>query len=79
MKTDDLLKARLQEVKEQVDARMAVVMPLREKRDKFIADTDKKVQQMNAEIKEAEEGLFDLRMEHGRLAKVTGGKTLSGM
>lgn len=49
--------------------------PLRIKRDKHVQAARKVEDKMNAEIKKAEEGLFELEMERATIARALGGKT----
>lgn len=71
------LQTRMAEVKEEIAAIMAKAGPLREARDAWSAEADRKRQEMNAEIKAVEAGLFDLRQEEAMIAKALGGKSLN--
>lgn len=54
---------------------LAVSVPLREARDKLSQETDKKLKEMNAAIKKAEVGLYELDVEAGVLVRALKGKT----
>lgn len=59
------------------DAIHAKSGPLREARDRFANEARAKEMAMNAEIKVAEDGLYEICNELGMLAKATGGRSMS--
>ncbi len=54
---------------------LAKSMPLREKRDKEFQAAQKLFDDRTAEIKKVENGLFEIDMERGTLARALGGRT----
>ena len=54
---------------------LAKSMPLREKRDKDFQAAQKLFDDRSAEIKKIENGLFEIDMERGTLARALGGRT----
>lgn len=65
-------RARYWELQKQIEAIEKVANPLRAKRDKHVQAARKIEDAMNAEIKKAEEGLFDLRDEFAGVARSVG-------
>ena len=70
--TKEAMRARFDELNAQVEAIKAVAGPLREKRDEIVQTQAKIADELNAEIKAKEEGLFDLEMERAMLARAVG-------
>lgn len=75
--TEENLRARQKELKEELKAIEATTVPMREARDKFVQEHDVKLQEMNKALREAEAPLFELKQEAGMIAKALGGKALS--
>lgn len=69
------LRARFAEIKVQVEAIESASAPLREKRDRHVQKAREAEDKMNAEIKAAEAGLFDLKQEMGMIVRALNGKT----
>jgi hypothetical protein len=55
--------------------KLAASAPLRTKRDAKIAAHDVEIAALNAQIKAAEAGLYDIDMERAALARALSGKT----
>lgn len=70
------LETRKVELEDEIKKITDVTEPLRAARDKFVQDHDIERKRLNDELKAAEEGLFDLRTEQGRIARALGGKSL---
>lgn len=70
--TKEAMCARFDELNTQVEAIKAVTEPLRAKRDEIVQAHDREANALNAEIKAAEEGLFELEMERAALARAVG-------
>jgi hypothetical protein len=66
---DDLARARFRELTARKDAIMAESAPLREARDEHSRQSRATEDQMNADIKKAEEGLFDIDQEIAKLVR----------
>lgn len=71
----EVLRKRFHENRDERDAILAKSTPLREERDRLIHQNNDRIAELNAQIKEAEAGLFDLDMEAGTLVRALGGKT----
>jgi uncharacterized coiled-coil DUF342 family protein len=71
----DKLRARFAELSEKRDRIRAKADPLREERDSFVQANAAKEAAMNAAIRKAEEGLFELDQEAATIARALGGKT----
>ena len=71
----DNMRARFHELGRQRDAILAKSAPLRQRRDRLVAEMESAVSALNVEVKEAETGLFDIDSERGALARALGGKT----
>lgn len=68
----DEMRARFWALK---DAAEAVSLPMREARDAFAREARAREEAMNAEIRIAEEGLFEMKQEMAFIARGLGGKT----
>lgn len=76
-KTKELLQQRAEELTRQRDAILAKTGPMREARDRFKSDAFARIRAMDAELKEAEKGLFDLGNELSMIARAAGGRKMS--
>jgi hypothetical protein len=70
------MRARLDELNTQRESILAASTPLRAARDAFLAEKAAQEEVMNAEIRGVEEGLYDIDMERGLLAKALGGRSI---
>lgn len=75
MLSEDAMRRRFHQNRAERAAILARSAPLREERDRIQAEADARIRALNAQIREAETGLFDLDNEAGRLARALGGKT----
>ena len=75
--TVELLRERAAELKQEIDAKRAAAEPLRAARDKVVNDARAAEMELNAKIREAEAGLFELCNEQGAVAKALGGRSMS--
>ncbi len=73
--TPEALRTAFHDLCDQRDAIRAVSTPMREARDAFVQDARAQEDAMNAAIREAEAGLFDIEMQIGAAARALGGKT----
>jgi hypothetical protein len=76
--TNDLLRARFQELRADIEAIEAVSAPLRAARDGVmakIAPLEKEAEALASQFIAAEEGLFDKKRELARLSRALDGKT----
>ena len=73
--TEEAMRARFHELGALSDEKLAVSTPLREQRDAIVQAAREQEDALNAQIAEAEEGLFDIDMERGALARALKGKT----
>jgi vacuolar-type H+-ATPase subunit D/Vma8 len=74
----DLIRARFHELREEIDAIEAVSMPLREKRDAIFAKAqaiEDTAKPLDAQILDAEAGLYEKKNELAMLSRALGGKT----
>ena len=71
----DNMRARFHELGRQRAVILTKSEPLRQQRDRFVADMEGKLAELNAQVKEAEAGLFEIDVERGALARALGGKT----
>jgi len=75
--TNDLLRARFNELRTKREQILAQSEPLRMERDRISNDATIRCRELAEQIKGIELGLFDLDMDLGRLAKALGGRSLS--
>jgi len=73
--TPDAMRKRFHEARDERAAILAKSGPLREQRDQIKREYETKMADLNAQIKQAESGLYDLDMEIGALSKALRGKT----
>jgi len=73
--SEDNMRKRFHENRDQRDAILAESVPLREERDRLIHQNKDKIDELNAKIKEIEAPLFDLDNEAGGLVRALKGKT----
>lgn len=73
--TEDGMRARFHALTAEREKILAKSGPLRAERDAFVQETRPKEQAMNAAIKKAEAGLFDIDQERAALARALKGKT----
>lgn len=73
--TTEDMRARFHFVAAEVEKVEKVSGPLRAKRDALVNKHAEQVAKLDAEIKEAEEGLFDIKVEQGNLARLLRGQT----
>jgi predicted nucleic acid-binding Zn-ribbon protein len=73
--TKEGLRARFEELTTQVEAIRAVSGPLRLARDEMVNDHRQAEQDADAEIRMAEEGLFDAEQERAMIVRALNGKT----
>jgi uncharacterized coiled-coil DUF342 family protein len=71
----DEMRARFHELGAQRDKIKAKADPMRAKRDKVVNEAATQERQMNAAIREAEAGLYEIDCERGALARALSGKT----
>lgn len=75
--TKDTIAERRDEVVAEIEAIEQVTLAKREARDKLINDHEKTVAELNAELRELEKPLFDLKNEHATLSRALGGRSLN--
>lgn len=75
--TKELLRARFDELNKQRDAILAASGPLREERDRLVNDARARENEINARIKEAERGLYEIDCDRAMLARALGGRAMS--
>lgn len=73
--TKEGLRARFEELTEQRDVILAVSAPLRAKRDAAVQAAREAEDALNAQIKEAETGLFEIDDERAMVVRALNGKT----
>lgn len=73
--TPDQARKLFHELQDRRDAILAVSGPLREARDAFVQKARAEENAMNAAIKEAETGLYDIDVESASWARFLNGKT----
>lgn len=73
--TEDAMRARFAELTQAREAILAISTPLRQSRDAAVNAARDAETAMNAEIKAAEAGLFEIDMERGALARALKGQT----
>ena len=76
--SEQTLQKRFHELGRQVDAINAKAAPAREElraAQAVAENANAAVRAINAKVKEAEAGLFEIKMERGRIAKFLNGKT----
>jgi hypothetical protein len=73
--SDDEARALFHKLGAERDAILAVSTPLRDERDAAAAIARAAETAMNAAIKEAETGLYEIDVKRGRIARMLGGKT----
>jgi len=71
----DTMRRRFHEARDERAAILEKSGPLREQRDQIKREYDAKMADLNAQIKQAEAGLYDLDMEIGALSKALRGRT----
>lgn len=73
----DNMKKRFHELGKKRAAILARTTPLREQRDRIVQEAEAKARALADQYKQIEkdEGLYDLDMERGMLARALGGKT----
>lgn len=69
------LRARFAELSTQRETIVAAAAPLREKRDALVNKAREDEKAINAEIRKAEAGLFELDQERAMISRALGGKT----
>ena len=69
MALEDDMRVRFHELGAQRDQKLAVSGPLRAQRDLLIAEHEATITALNAQIKEAEAGLYEIDTERGRIAR----------
>lgn len=75
--TPEAMRARLDKLREDKAKREAVLEPLRAELKALVAETTEAERALRAKIKQASEGMYDLDVEIGTLAKALGGRSLS--
>lgn len=73
--TEDEMRSRFHALTVEREKILAKSGPLRAERDAFVQETRPKEQSMNAAIKKAETGLYDIDMERAALVRALKGKT----
>lgn len=73
--SDEDARREFHELGAQRDAIVAVSGPIRATRDAEVAAHELRRADLDAQIREAEEGLFEIDRARGRLAKMLGGRT----
>lgn len=73
----ETMRKRFHELGKKRDGILAKTMPLRAQRDKVVQEADAKAKALAAQYLkiEKDEGLYDIEMERGALARALGGKT----
>lgn len=74
---DTLMKQKLADLQGKRAAILAVSGPLRAERDRIKNEAKAQIDALNAKIKDAEAGLFELDQDIGKLAKASGGRSMS--
>lgn len=69
------LRARFAELGEQREGMLATSAPLREQRDTIARAAQEQIAALDVQIRDAEDGLFDIDQERGLIARALGGKT----
>lgn len=69
------LRTRFAELGEQRDAILASSGPVREQRDAIAHDAQEKMAALDARIRAAEDGLFDIDQARALISRALGGKT----
>jgi hypothetical protein len=72
--TPDEMRARFWELKARADAQREKAAPLREERDKLVAEQMKELAKHDAKVAKAEDGLFDMDQEMAVLVRAVGGR-----
>lgn len=75
MFTPDAMRRRFHELGAKRDAILSGSVPLRERRDALISEHTAAVKTLEAQIKAAEAGLFELDMERGLISRALNGQT----
>jgi hypothetical protein len=71
----DNLRRRFHELSAQRNAKLGASGPLRMQRDALIAQHEADIAQLNAHIKDAEAGLYEIDVERGALVRALNGQT----
>jgi hypothetical protein len=75
--TEEALRKRQAELKDEISKVEAVSGPLREARDAYSLEADAKLKDMAEKMHSAEASLFELKKEAGMIARALGGKSLN--
>lgn len=75
--TRQAMQVRLDEIRAEIEAIEAKSAPLRVRRDAMARAARAAEDRANTGIREAEQGLFDLKTEFGMIARALGGRALS--
>lgn len=75
MPTAEEMRVRFADLQARRASILAASMPLRQSRDDLVNAAREQEALLNAEIREAEEGLFDIDQESAMIARALGGKT----
>jgi uncharacterized coiled-coil DUF342 family protein len=75
MFSEDAMRERFHDLGKRRAEILETSAPLRERRDKLVQEFDPQVRELNARIKEAEVGLYDVDQERAALSRALKGKT----
>lgn len=75
MPTREEMRSRFKELQTEIEKIEGKAAPLREKRDRFVNESDAKAKAMAADYLKIEEPLVDLKNELGLISRALGGRT----